>query len=384
MLGATQQCAESFGDAGMTRYMTYDLSAREGVTVAVGVAPGVLAHDEISAYQHWWQAYWPLAIPFGLFWALLYMWYTRGRDPKGRGTIIPRYTPPEGLTPIGVGTLVDEVVHGRDATAMMIDLAVRGYIRIEYREQSFLGLKVAQSFAYVLVRQKDNDTDLTSYEAEFLDAVFAGGRTERHIKNEMFGLRSAVQSVHKSVYAQLAQAGYFVKNLQHVRIVYRTAGTLFLFGTFAVEMKEGMTVLAQSLGASALVALWFAHVMPRKTLRGVHAREHLLGFKDFLMVTEKDRLAFHNAPEKRQELFEKFLPYAIALKVELAWAQQFDGIYENHQPTWLSGVSVSNATDLAKEMRAFGQQVRSMTAGSASSGGGGVGGGSGGGGGGSW
>lgn len=56
-------------------------------------------------------------------------------------------------------------------------------------------------------------------------------------------------------------------------------------------------------------------------------KEYLLGLKMYLQIAEKDRLDFHNAPEKNPEIFEKLLPYAMVLGVEKALAKEFKGIY---------------------------------------------------------
>jgi uncharacterized membrane protein YgcG len=40
----------------------------------------------------------------------------------------------------------------------------------------------------------------------------------------------------------------------------------------------------------------------------------------------RDRLNFDNPPKETPELFERFLPYAIALDVENAWAKRFAGV----------------------------------------------------------
>ena len=63
--------------------------------------------------------------------ACLAGWYFRGRDLPGRGAIVVNYEPPDGLGPAEVGTLVDERVDLRDISAVIIDLAVRGYLKIE-------------------------------------------------------------------------------------------------------------------------------------------------------------------------------------------------------------------------------------------------------------
>ena len=134
--------------------------------------------------------------------------------------------------------------------------------------------------------------------------------------------------------------------------------------------------------------------MPAKTRQGALAKEHILGLKRYLTVAEKDRIEFHNAPEKNPEHFEKLLPYAMVLGVEQEWAKQFAGIY-NQQPNWYDDSSgkyftAFALTDSLNNFQAKADTTlasRPSSASSCGSGFGGVGfsgGGFGGGGGGSW
>ena len=75
---------------------------------------------------------------------------------------------------------------------------------------------------------------------------------------------------------------------------------------------------------------WF---MPARTVAGVRTLEKVLGFEDFLSRVEKDQIA---RLEKTPELFEKYLPYAMALGVEKKWAQAFSGI-AMQPPSWYQG-----------------------------------------------
>jgi uncharacterized membrane protein len=145
---------------------------------------------------------------------------------------------------------------------------------------------------------------------------------------------------------------------------------------------------------SAAIIIIFSFVMPRVTLKGARIKEAILGFKEFLSVTETDRLKFHNAPEKNPELFEKFLPYAMVFGVEQEWAGQFKDIYRG-QPSWFESSGserVFTSLVLADFVSDFSGTANSsmITPPSASSGGSGMGGGGfsgggfGGGGGGSW
>jgi uncharacterized membrane protein len=70
------------------------------------------------------------------------------------------------------------------------------------------------------------------------------------------------------------------------------------------------------------------------------------GFKMYLSVAEQDRLNMLNPPEKTPQLFEKYLPYALALNVENEWSEQFAEVLAKAQvdgqpysPSWYQGSS---------------------------------------------
>ncbi len=136
----------------------------------------------------------------------------------------------------------------------------------------------------------------------------------------------------------------------------------------------------------------FSFVMPAYTQKGAEMKEYILGLKKYMTVAEKDRIEFHNAPDKNPEIFETLLPFAMVLGVEKLWAKQFEGIYRQN-PSWYSDRSnhAFSAVAFTNNLGGFSGSVQSAfaattTAASGGSGfsGGGSGGGGGGGGGGSW
>jgi uncharacterized membrane protein len=92
-------------------------------------------------------------------------------------------------------------------------------------------------------------------------------------------------------------------------------------------------VIAGSL--SGLIVGVFGWFMPARTIRGTRELEKVLGFQEFLVRVEADRL---DRVVKTPELFERFLPYAMALGVEDDWAKAFEEIY-TEPPRWYSGPS---------------------------------------------
>jgi uncharacterized membrane protein len=152
--------------------------------------------------------------------------------------------------------------------------------------------------------------------------------------------------------------------------------------------------LGAAIFISGIIMFIFSMFMAQKTVKGTKTLEKILGFKEFLQVTEKERLKFHNPPKMVPEVFEKFLPYAMVLGVENKWADNFKNIY-NQEPSWYEGYSnhTFSAVLLANSLHNFSSSSQSVfvsqphssaSGGGSGFSGGGSGGGFGGGGGGSW
>ncbi len=96
------------------------------------------------AQQSCTQAMWFLRsnpivlLPLWAFIVMFFFWWTKGRDPKPDISVAPMYEPPKDMTPAEVGTLIDDAVHPRDITCTMVDLAVKGYLKIEETESKVL------------------------------------------------------------------------------------------------------------------------------------------------------------------------------------------------------------------------------------------------------
>jgi uncharacterized membrane protein len=331
------------------------------------------------------------------------LWYTRGRDPKGRSTIIAEFDAPKGMTPIEVGGLIDEKVEPKDITAEIVHLAVTGFLKIHQVERK--KLLVFSGTDYVLEKLKDAATLTNAYDRTLMDALFAAEHLGEHetsggvvrgaalweLKNK---LQSSMQVVKKETYETLVAKRYFPKNPQRVRITYVIAGVMVAVIGVAISTTIGLFVTPLAIGgwiASGVIILIFAAFMPKKTTEGVAAREHALGLKRYLSVAEKDRLAFHNAPERTPERFDALLPYAMVFGVEKAWAKQFEDIYKDRgAPGWYAGppghifMPVAFASDLSDNFASAVSAASAPQGGSGSGGGGFSGGGFGGGGGGSW
>ncbi|MEO6514006.1 MAG: DUF2207 domain-containing protein [Candidatus Saccharimonadales bacterium] len=327
------------------------------------------------------------------------IWWRRGRDPTGRGTIVPEYTPPEGLRATEMGALMDFKVDNRDITAAIIDLALRKYLRIiETSKDRLLG---PDKQDYQLELLKDDFTELRNYEKELLGALFevttVGAKTDiSSAKNKFY---TTAKVIRDQVEDSLQARGYFRSSPKKY---LKASSALVIVGVFAFYMLGALHLFAVSLLLSMLIAWLFARVMPSRSTLGVTAKEQSEGLRLYLNTAEKDRIAMlqspnapyasqSSAPEKTVELFEKLLPYAMVLGVEKQWAKQFEGIYRQ-PPDWYNGNwSTFNSLGLVNSLSGGFQNnfntafTAPSSSGSSGFGGGGFsGGGGGGGGGGGW
>jgi uncharacterized membrane protein YgcG len=147
-------------------------------------------------------------------------------------------------------------------------------------------------------------------------------------------------------------------------------------------MAPATFVLAGIL--TGLVVVIFGYFMPARTLLGSRTLEGVLGFEEFLGRVESDRM---DRMIYKPEMFEKYLPFAMALGVEKKWAAAFEGIY-TEPPQWYTGTSyptfqpssfVGNLNRMSASTAAAMASAPRSSGGSGFSGGGGGGGFSGGG-----
>ena len=163
-----------------------------------------------------------------------------------------------------------------------------------------------------------------------------------------------------------------------------------LAGRGWVEMIPGFAAYA----AASVAGLGF-HWLQAPSVEGHKVMDQIEGFREYLGVAEEDRLNVLNPPDKTPQLFERFLPYAIALDVENEWGKRFAGVLAAAgvaaaTSTWYSVTSTNWGSDASGFASSLGGDLNSTISSASTapgssdgSGGGGFSGGGGGGGGGS-
>jgi len=390
---ADQDCDYEISGSQIITFNTgSSLSSYEGLSIIVGLPKGVVTKPGTWQQIQWFLAdNWPVFIPLIVLVVMFYLWYTRGRDPKVRSTIIPIYEAPEKMPAGELGIVIDEKVDLKDISGTIIQLAVNGYIKIKEIEKKKL---FGKGRDYELIQLKEPDDKFKDYEKKIMKGIFDTGKSKRvsNMKNHFY---VHLKKIKKSMYDLVVTDNYFPTDPEKVRQMYTIISFFILPLGFFLLVGFQNVIAGVSTIIAGVVAMIFSRAMPRKTKHGAEVNKQILGFKWFLSITEKERLKFHNAPAKSPKEFEEFLPYAMVLGVEKEWADQFKDIYVT-PPDWYEGragtafgalymVGVLNSMSTEFNSVAASRPGGGGGAGSSGFGGGGFsGGGFGGGGGGSW
>jgi len=357
-------------------------SAKEGLTIVLGWPKGVI-QEPSTAKKIGWQIknLWPILIPILTFIFLLKNWWQKGKDPVLKKTIIAQYEPPDNIRPAEMNFLINQRVQPIDISATLIDLAVRGYLKIaEIEEKGFF-----KKTDYKLIKLKDFSSqkeNLSNYEREILEKIFSQEEEIKisELKNNFYKNFSGIKN---KIDSDVLKYDYFVSDPQKASIPYLIFGIVLLPICFIFVFFN--LIFFISILATGILFLIFSAIMPKRTEKGVQALWHARGFKEYIKTAEKYRVQF----QEKENIFEKYLPYAIVLGLTEKWAKAFEDIYLN-PPSWYQGSFGPNFTthifvnSLNNSLSSMNFALAGTSSSSGLGGGGFAGGGGGGGGGGSW
>jgi uncharacterized protein (TIGR04222 family) len=309
------------------------------------------------------------------------------RAPLREAETPVEFEPPDNLRPGELGTLIDFEANPLDITATIIDLAVRGYLKIEDLDKAWYQRK----HDWMLTKLPE-EGELRRYERTLYDGLFADGdQVKLSDLHNKFAER--MTKVREQLMDDAMAKGWFARKPGTVKVLYGILGIL------VVAAGAGLTILLASethaalLGVPVIVGgillLIAARWMPHRTAKGYATLRHTLGFKRFIDESEKRRAEF----AERKNIFSEYLPYAVVFGATKQWARAFADLGDASPDTssWyvsqhafdyalfssaIDGFAVTSAGTLTSAPSSSGS--------SGFSGGGFSGGGGGGGGGGSW
>ena len=136
------------------------------------------------------------------------LWWYKGRDPDPGRSVAPMYEPPPGMSPAEAGALIDDKIHPRDITSTIVDLAVRGYVKIEETVETNLLIFHSKDYIFHLVKPSDRVGRPGAARAVMLENIFAGGQQIRlsSLKNRFY---TAIPFIKQDIKAALKNKGMY-------------------------------------------------------------------------------------------------------------------------------------------------------------------------------
>ncbi|RKT76972.1 putative membrane protein DUF2207 [Terracoccus luteus] len=286
----------------------------------------------------------------------------------GRPVVAVQFQPPAGVAPGLVGTVIDETANPIDVSATVIDLAVRGFLRIE--ETGGEGLFKRTDWTLTRLPFPEGER-AHAYERTLLDGIFRTGDvvTLSSLKNTF---SSTLKRVQREMYDEVVTRGWFRRSPQTQRgawqtlgIVIAAAGALLLFyGGSAISVLlgagfSGGAVLGGGLILSGIIVWVLGGRMAAKTPEGSAVNAQSLGFKEYLLTAEAKQIAFDEA----SMVFSRYLPYAVVFGVADRWAGVFADVARAADaagqslvmPTWYvwSGTTFPDFGSIANGVESF-------------------------------
>lgn len=334
--GSSQHASASVTGPGVSVETTDPLPMRGGLTGDVYIEKGVLHQPSgIARFFQFVRSNPVVTVPLWAFVVMFPLWWIKGRDPDPGMSVAPMYEPPEKMGPAEVGTLIDGSVDPRDITSVLVDMAVRGYVKIvETQHKGFLSS--TKDYEFHLLKNRGEWNDLTDYETAMLGNVFAGSDVVllSSLTNHFYTVLPAIK---RGVMGALKTKGMYTLDPTSAS-GYQGLGLILVvlpyFALQAFGFADFLSSVPLAIG-SGLIAVAIIVIIGRQltatSLKGARTQVQIKGFQEFMNRVDADRL-------KRMppDTFEKFLPYAMALGVEHRWAKAFEGIVQN-PPSWYQG-----------------------------------------------
>ncbi len=446
-------------------HTTQPLGANQNLTIVVGWPKGIVrepTQQEKAAHMITSNLGLVVAV-IGFLAALLYylaVWSKVGRDPK-KGVIIPLYEPPDGLSPAAMRYIRRMGYDNKAFSAALINMGVKRYVKIEeeknvytiseYKAENSSLLSAEEQGAAVKLFDSGNSIVLkTENHTDIAAAIEALKTSLSRLYGKGYFARNTVYMVPAvilSIIAFVAAATNMPEEKAAVVIFLSIWVTGWTFGLYAmiggiirawkapatglgcvgagcstvavipffiadvagivILLSQGtplFALLAVTLGAMNVL---FYQLLKAPTAKGRALMDKIEGFRLYMSVAEKDELNTMNPPEKTPEVFEKYLPYALALDVEQEWAEKFAAVLaaaaaagQAYEPDWYSGRAFTSGVYTGAALGSFTSSIGNSLSGAVASssvapgsssgfssgggGGGSSGGGGGGGGGGGW
>lgn len=362
------------------------LLVRQGITIAVTFPKNIFT-PYVPSFWEKYGNYIFFAIPLVVFIICFRIWKKYGDDPSFSRSIIAEYDAPKNISPLEIGLLMTNgTFKNHFITAELINFAVSKIITIKEIENKVLFFT---SKDYELIRSNNKEAEVKLSEAQkiILNKIFQkdGNVRVSSLKNDFYKVLGELKKTGNKL---LSEKNLIVAKGLTYSAIFIAVGLILIF----LSLFFGISLLGVSPGLSftlsGIIILIFGFIMPKRTLEGAEMNWKIKGFKLFMETVDKDRAKFY----EQENIFEKFLPYAILFGITDIWIKRIKEIYgedyfASHVPAWYVGSSLGafNADSFNSTLDSLSSSIAASTSAPSGSGGsGGSGGGGGGGGGGGW
>lgn len=252
-------------------------------------------------------------------------WLIWGRDEHEDSTIMPLYEPVSDLTVIESAVLLDDILQSKDLSYEIYDLFFKGIVSFD--DENYMKL--------VHPLDSENVTTLPVTQQEILSLLFQDG--VKTVRLDSGATQVKTEEIKEHIYKTLTEKGYYASTPSEQRIAWYLAGFILVVGgigwnivSFFIfldrfSVTRGYTStpfhipaeLIAGLVLAGLITGLFGKVMAAKTAAGVKKRKEILGFREFVMTAEKDRIEYFL--KKDPAVYKKILPYAFMFGVKEKW-----------------------------------------------------------------
>jgi uncharacterized membrane protein YgcG len=251
------------------------------------------------------------------------LYNTKGRDPNV-GLVAEYLNEPPPIEPGLAGTLLDETADMQDVIATLVDLARRGVLVMREAPSSEMGGLITTN-NWVFSQGEKFDQPLKPFERQLVD-----GLGIRNGEKSLSGLRNKfytnVPKIQSELYKALVQEGYYNNAPNTTRSSYQAlavgvavlAGIAFCVSTMLSIVTDFAICVPFGLGVTAVAFFIIAGKMPARTRKGAEMMMRVAAFKRYLENIEK-----YTDLKESKDLFDKYLPYAIAFNLDRTWMNKF-------------------------------------------------------------
>lgn len=385
-----QNCTSTLIDDHTVQFSAKNLSRHEGLTIAVGFEKGLFTPPPPPGF---WEQYGIVIVLLlaAVILCIYYIisWRRYGVDPQ-KPVIFPQFNVPGNLSPASLGYLQKGFYTDNLISAALVNLAVKGFVKIVEKDDRILGL--FGGITYEVIKLKESETSLPTEEQQLMERLFPGEKDRVHFSGKYSSrVESAVTNFQANLHYQhdtflregnnsrklifpiliiiaLTAVGLYVSFNLTYSDVHLTAGIVlsvalvFLGIVFSVYFERSSAIkVAYGLVSVAVLFLYlillradgtwpiniafyatyafiifgfislvlFQFLIKQPTEEKLQTLSLIDGFNMYLETAEEKLLQFHNPPKMTPEVFEKLLPYAMVLGVEKIWGDKFQAMLKH-------------------------------------------------------